>query len=112
MSMKMYMFFSMLCSIWFCVGFVSGLYKFTTAGQILRSSNNVQISDSFSFSVWIRRTKENLNQFVLNIGTSFTSNSMLTVGYRNDNAFIFSFNTANNDLVTPVQTDLYVWVNW
>jgi hypothetical protein len=90
----------------------AGHYKFTSAGQILRSVNNIVISssDSWSFSLWTRRTQTNVDQFMLNLGTTYATNTMCSIGYRSNNAFTFAF--YNNDLNTRTQTDVNVWVHW
>jgi hypothetical protein len=83
-----------------CIFLFVGHYKFTAAGQILQSSNNVNIAGgSFSFSIWLRRSTLSagtLQQFVLNIGSGGPSGaSQLAVGYRFNDKFTFRYINTN-----------------
>jgi hypothetical protein len=41
-------------------------------------------------SFWVKRDVGNLNQFIVNIGTTPGVNTMMTAGYRSTNTFTFA----------------------
>ena len=78
--------------------------------QTLTSTVDLSGNKSFSISFWSYRNNNGENDWVLATPNSFSTNKNLHIGYRNTNVFTFEF--YGNELVTTVQNDVNIWVNW
>lgn len=93
-------------------GKIGNAYSFDGSGDYIRIAASVSLAlanQSFSWSFWVKRSRNGVEELILGQGSPGGSTG-LVLGYRASNVFTFAFWA--NDLDTAAYLDAGVWHHW